>query len=305
MLKKYVFLTSSSYSGSTLLAFILGSHSKIISIGEATGLNLDIDPAEYMCSCGQYYLSCKFWGKIENEIKKRISAKFSLEKLETKFIPFGREIIDRLQFKDLRFEIFEQIRDFLYMCSKKHKTYIDYKVKSCVNLAKAAGKITGKDIFFDTSKTPNAIMHLNRKLECEFKVIFLIRDGRGVLNSFLKKKTKLSEAEITSNWLKINKRIERKLKYIPKENVCTVLYKDLCKEPEKTLKRIFNFIDVKYENSCLEYWEFDHHIIGNSMRLNPNRVIKCDESWKNDLSTEQIKNFNKMAGHYNEKWGYY
>jgi hypothetical protein len=275
----------------------------IATVGEVRGLNLNISPGKYMCSCGQEYLSCNFWEKVEKEMKKKISPEFRMGSLNTKFIPMSGKLLDRLQFKDLRIELLEKLRDYFYMNSKRHKAYINKKLAHCWRLAESVTEIRGKNIFFDTSKTPDAMIHLSRNLACEFKVIFLVRDGRGVLNSFIKKKIPLSELEISKSWLSTNKKIERILKRIPNENIHTVLYKDLCLEPQKTLRQICNFVGVEYENQCLKYWEHEHHIIGNKMRLNIKKQIQYDESWRHTLTTQQLSLFDKIAGRYNKKWG--
>jgi len=48
---KYVYLTSSGYSGSTLLSFMLGAHPCIATVGELSNSIENNDPDNYRCSC--------------------------------------------------------------------------------------------------------------------------------------------------------------------------------------------------------------------------------------------------------------
>ncbi len=304
MVAQYVFLTSSSYSGSTLLAFLLGSHSRIATVGEARGIIRKIPHRKYDCSCGQKYLTCPFWQEVERRMQAHMGPAFRLQTLQTKFIPRSAHPVDRLFLQDLRLTAVERLRDSLYNRSTRHRSYVENIVAHCVGLAEAVTGISGKDIFFDTSKTPCAIVHLNGRLDSVFKVIFLMRDGRGVFNSFLKKKIRLSEKAIMKRWVKTNRQIERSLQRIPPGNVFTVLYEDLCREPEETLTRICDFLGVDYEARCLRFWNYEHHIVGNNMRLNVKKKIQQDESWRRALSPDQLACFNRVAGKYNRRWGY-
>ena len=54
----FVSIETSSYSGATLLAFLLGAHPQIATIGEMDGLIPRENPDEYFCSCGQLIKRC-------------------------------------------------------------------------------------------------------------------------------------------------------------------------------------------------------------------------------------------------------
>lgn len=273
------------------MAFVLGSHGRIATIGEARGLNLDLDPETYMCSCGQRYQVCQFWKNIERCLQEMISPHVDLNELQTKFIPKSDRLVDRLQFKDLKLTVFERIRDYMYRHSGQHRSYIEEIILHCRYLAEAVGQRYGKDIFLDTSKTPEAIFHLDKHLKCDFKVIYLIRDGRGVFNSYIKKKKDLDEHQMVKRWVKVNKKIERVVKKISSEKVHFVTYSDFCREPEMELRKMFTFIGVPHDERCLRFWDYEHHIIGNNFRLNVQREIQHDEHWKNSLSPRHLRLF--------------
>ena len=165
--------------------------------------------------------------------------------------------------------------------------------------------LTKKDIFFDASKNPNRIKFLAQNLECELKVIHLVKDGRGVFDSFKRYNPKISDSDAILVWKKQNRFIERALKYVEKQNRYLLLYRDLATNPERELSKLFDFIGVQYTSECLDFKNFDHHIIGNTkMRLGSINEIYYDEKWRRSLSSQQIKLFDRLAGKMNRKYGY-
>ena len=71
---KYVFICSHRHSGSTLLDLILGSHSKIESLGEISFLSQDL-ALNTPCSCGTPVRQCKVWSRVV----ERLSATTGLD----------------------------------------------------------------------------------------------------------------------------------------------------------------------------------------------------------------------------------
>ncbi len=305
MIEQYVYIASTSYSGSTLLSYLFNSHSKIVSIGEVSGLLKGTDPKTYSCSCGTIYTACKFWLEVEEELKRSIATDFELGNLVSKFIPNSPSLVDRFQFSNLRCNFLEKIRNWFYDHSKFHREYIKTISLNSISLSEAVCNITDKKIFIDSSKNPAAITHLPKYLKCDFKLIFLVRDGRGVLNSFIKKKRNIPEKKVIQNWVKTNNQIERLSKEFSKKNVFLLNYDHFCKCPTEIMKNLCIFLGVDFEEDIFKYYEKDHHIIGNPMRLNLKKEIIYDDSWKKSLNACQLDLFNKVAGKENTKWFIY
>ena len=57
-----VYLLAASHSGSTLLAFLLGGHPDVCTVGEIKVTSLG-DPTRYRCSCGDHP-ACPFWTRV-------------------------------------------------------------------------------------------------------------------------------------------------------------------------------------------------------------------------------------------------
>ena len=126
-MSKYVYLTSSGYSGSTLLAFMLGSHPRIASIGELSNTIEKVDPDNYRCSCRELIKNCLFWKRVSIRMQE-VHKDFSYKNFGVKLKPKGDNFLDQLQFLNLRNNIISDSRDYIY---KKILQYCKTKYRSC------------------------------------------------------------------------------------------------------------------------------------------------------------------------------
>ena len=74
---KVIYITSSMYSGSTLLDLCLGSHSKMVSLGEICNLSKAFGNGD-ICSCGAPLPECPFWEAVEQKLKRSCGHEVSL-----------------------------------------------------------------------------------------------------------------------------------------------------------------------------------------------------------------------------------
>lgn len=302
-MEKFIFLTSSNYSGSTLLAFMMGCHSRIVTISELTGIVEKEDLMRYRCSCGKIIIDCDFWREVSRRMQN-LHKDFSYKNFGTNFIPKTLSLRDRLQFSNLRNNRISDLRDYIYQKIPRYNQYIHGIAKRNADLSRIICDITHKDIFFDAAKRPTRIKFLKQHLQCEFKVIHLVKDGRGVFDSYKRYNPKLRDSKAILLWKNTNKHIERALRYVEKENRFYLRYKDLAKNPEREFKNLCDFIGVPYSSKILDFRNFDHHIIGNTkMRLGSSNEIYYDDKWRRSLTSEQLKVFERLAGRMNRKYG--
>ena len=66
----FVYIASPSYSGSTLLTFLLAAHPEVASIGELKASAMG-DADAYTCSCGAPIRRCPFWRRVCDELARR------------------------------------------------------------------------------------------------------------------------------------------------------------------------------------------------------------------------------------------
>lgn len=284
---------------------MLGSHPRIASIGELSNAIEKAGPDNYRCSCRELIKNCLFWKRVSIRMQE-VHKDFSYKNFGVKLKPKGDNFLDQLQFLNLRNNIISDSRDYIYKKIPKYNNYAYNIVKRNINLARIILDTTKKDILFDTSKDPTRIKFLKQYLECEFKVIHLVKDGRGVFDSWKRYKPERSDSRAIISWKKLNRFADRSLKCVEKENRYLLLYKDLAKKPEQTLTKLCEFIGVEYSEQCLNFRNSDHHIIGNAqMRFGTNNEIYYDEKWRTSLSSEQLKLFDRLAGKLNRSYGYH
>lgn len=300
--KKLLYILSPSYSGSTLLTFLLAEHPEIATVGELKASPKSVgDISTYRCSCGELLLECDFWRELEAQMKEKCP-EFSLNNFGTHLTSGGSRLFRRL----VRSSIFGQPYNLIgYMMLRLiphyNKTFQKNLSTNKAFIEKVC-EIQNKPIFLDGSKDPERLYHFKRELELELKVINLHRDGRGFVNSYKKHyNTTIENASKACD--RINTECARVINMFDKDEILDLKYEDLCKDKGGTLKRIYEFIDItpSYLSSV---GHANFHILGNDMRLSYKSGIKHDEKWKRELNSTELDTFYRIAGKWNVFWGY-
>jgi len=61
-----LYILAPSFSGSTLLTYLLAQHAEIATVGELKATQMG-PPEDYHCSCGEPILDCEFWKSMQEE----------------------------------------------------------------------------------------------------------------------------------------------------------------------------------------------------------------------------------------------
>lgn len=300
-MNKYIYLISSPHSGSTLIAFLLGNHPQIATVGELAG-RTDYDG--YRCSCGCLITECSFW--------KNVSDRLRYKGMSLNLKNFDIFIDDRKCFNSmdafynyyLPSRWMDNLRDLFFSFSKSRKEWINNTLHRGILLAEAITDCCGKENFFDTTKDIYRLKYLLAKLGSRVKVLYMIRDGRGVMNSLITKE-KLPDRRAIQSWLWANRMMERIIKnYCSKDQCFLLKYEDLCENPESRLRELLRFIGVSQEVNLSNFKHDQFHIIGNFMRKTFNGAVSLDEKWRKELKDNQLALFEKLAGKKNRQLGY-
>src|SRR5207302_7960282 len=107
-----VYIASPSFSGSTVLAMLLGRHPEIATIGEMKGGQEDL--ATYACSCGTRFIKCPFWASLIAALGER---GFVYDLSDRRTMPAfrmpGSSVGDRFMRSSYRSAGFELLRDLV------------------------------------------------------------------------------------------------------------------------------------------------------------------------------------------------
>jgi len=308
---QYVYMASPSYSGSTMLSIILGTHPIIATVGEIKGISHRGDYRTFKTSSGSLMVESPFWISMEKAMQS-LQLDFSLKNFNTHlYYPAhtrkGR-LINILYYQLLKNYRLDQWKEgSMSRLFPSRDEHIRRAVKNTYFFAKTLCEKEGSSIFLDASKDAIALKYLKKYMNpsVDFKLIHLVRDGRAVANSFLKKE-KIKEMAVAARyWKKTHEKIEvLKNHYFKQENCITVLYEEFCREPKRELEKISDFLGINLNFRVENIHNSEHHIIGNSMRLKPISHIRSDSQWEERLSEEQKATFQRIAGAMNQRYGF-
>lgn len=292
------------HCGSTILDLILGSHSQAFSLGEFRSLSQSIKGKTFCeAICGICGDACSFWNQSA-----------SLPILNSYFCwgANSNHIIKRLywHFGSFRCNMY----DWLFHWS-------------------------GANILIDSSKTVGWIRRQLRPFwfwrDITPFLIYIHRDGRAVVNSFLRKYPQQGITHLTEKWVKTTMAMENFFNAFPQDQRLKLSYEELATTPENTINAVCRVLRLSFEPAMLLYWQHQHHVVqgnsgtrslilkyreqfngGNSSllpaMLQTNQIyyeqlglaIKLDLRWQDELSQNDLKIFDSIAGKLNKKYAF-
>ena len=255
-------------SGTTAFATFLGNHKKIQNIGEMHQF------FEYLgknkeCSCGNLLNECEFWkNKIDNPTQEYSANSRKLsEKMES-----HSSIIKHLlnSFSNIEYEKYIEL----------HQSILD-----------SIQSDSEKSTLLDSSKYIGRALALNKLDNIELKIIYVVRDVRGVINSFSKKvQTSKSPLSTIVYYSLINLVAEFISRFIFRKKVIKIRYEDLIENPISLFEKIEKFInidltDIKEKIHKEQAFSIGHIVGGNRLKKNKEIYFRKDISWKEKISS--------------------
>lgn len=306
-----IYICSAGHSGSTLLDMLLGTHSSIFSLGEISHLPKNI-ALDTVCSCGKQIKNCVFWQLVANDIKQHKSIdilatpyNFDLgyfnaavvidKKTHTKFNRLIERFKQGTNYLDLRLSV--EVFDKLFQ-SRRRATINNFLLYETVSRIGKCGFVV------DSSKSYIKAVNLYKHDPKKVRIIVLSRDGRGVMQSNIKRG--YDRGKSVREWKRFYTRAFPLLKrHIPDEHIFRVKYENLAMQPEVELKNLCNFIGVKFEPEMLNFLSKVHHITnGNDMRFSKSSEIRFDAEWHKNIKSTDAIYFEENAGDLNRDLGY-
>ena len=288
---KVVFLISAPYSGATLLSILMNQHPEISSDGEIFPY---IRGSEVICSCGKPQIECEYYRTVASSMIRTDKNEY-----DDRIFYYVPRYINNY-YLSRSFEGFwindlaHKVRNFISLIPRFKKLEDEFLTHH-IELFSKSLKLRNASVYFDGSKSVRrAEFFAEKKLTS--KMIYLIRDGRAFCSSFLKNK-ELSQSCLSMAakvWQQSIKKVDVLIRRLPNVKILDVRYNDLCKSPERELKRIWAFLGLNYEEAFLEYHRNDMHILGNRMRNEYTGMIREDQSWKTQMSQEDILLLNSL-----------
>lgn len=298
-MRRLAYIMGPNYSGSTLLTLLLANHPGIATVGELKATSMG-DISVYRCSCGKFLTDCSFWRKVKLTMQE-LGRPFSFDNFRTHFRSLPDSFTDRLLRAGLRGPIFEAARETGFLLSPSARRARQGIIEQNRSLIEIICSLQQSGTFLDDSKEPVRLKFLLSADIWDIRVIYLIRDGRGVTSSYMRHNQATMEKAVRE-WVHTQRECDRMIKKIGPDRCLGVHYEDFCREPEKNLSNIHRFLGL--ETGAINSLDRQKHIMGNQMRLGSLHDIALDEKWKQILSNEDLHKFAITGGELNYYHGY-
>jgi hypothetical protein len=260
-MKQVIFILGSGHCGSTLLDLMLDAHPSIIGVGEMHGLKGDS-----LCTCGKTASECSFWS---NAAKSDMNAEQQIFLSKLDFL------LNKPRYR-----------------SVKTKKLID--AKDLRQTIVSMYERMNAEIIVDSSKSVERALLMSDAREIEPIIIHLVRDGRAVTWSYIRKYQRI--IPFFFKWALENLKIEIAKRRFPGQRLF-VGYESLAAHPEQTLRLITDAIGIAYDESMMDFRSGEHHQMGgNRMRFETERRIVADESWRKNMPQGLQAAFNSVFG---------
>lgn len=296
--KKVVFIMGTAHCGSTLLDLILSSHSNGFSLGELQyiGDYIDMPTRKHTRICGVCVGKCGFWND-----------KVSMQTLRRNFSRKNYGALFRSNMNRYKENVYEYL----------------------IKMADAT-------LLIDSSKGPEWIKQRIKPLymwqQIDPLLIYLHRDGRAVCNSLLRKYPEKGMVFWAHEWKRLTNIRKKYYSKFPGKKKIEIQYEKLAENPMKTISNICEFLGISFEADMLQFWKHDHHPVDggnlgtrslifkyregedqaiaqhwdtmNEKNEHYSReyyhklglAIKPDFRWREELTSDQLKAFDVIAG---------
>jgi hypothetical protein len=263
---KNIYIGSLPRSGSTLLAMMLDQHSMLFNMGESFYWPHYISN-NTICTCG--IVGCPI---LEN-IYKRM-------KTDTQILKIGiflQRHWEKIEIKSSQIDNYNHIRQISACCDSFERIakYFRSELNEKIMIEKSC------DVIF----IPEL---LKRK---QWKILLLIRDPRGIFNSFRKADRRhgfsRNREQIIAHFYKFISTVNL---ISESSKVMILKYEELCSNPNATIIRISRFLEIEMEANMLDFkHKIGHAVMGNRMRFNKLENITDDMSWKIELKNTDLE----------------
>lgn len=258
--KNILYLLGSGRSGTTLLATILNSTSKVDTVGELHQFYSHLND-NLKCSCGKFVTECGFWQQVLSHLK------------------IDNKTIERFVINQNKEEEHKHI-PFLLLGKKASYDYIESQER----LFNAIGAFKNEWIL-DSSKYVGRFLLLSQIKSLNVKGIYVVRDIRGVVNSFNKQVQTPKKPISTIFYYLLTNTFAQLICWLDK-GVIKLRYEDLVDNPHQAIENIYiSLLKAEEININLnEAFDVPHIIGGNRLKRNKTITIKKDMEWKQNIS---------------------
>lgn len=262
------YIHGAGHCGSTLLNMLLNAHSQAIGVSEVENIH-DVFLSQHDDEAKRLRNSA-FWQQTLDRFEQRAGTPLLIDENRIKLTDWNQ-----------------------YLASPE--TTVNHLRVVNRALFDSIAEESESVLICDTSKFLLRL-HLLIGSGLPIKVIHLHRDGRGVMQSYLRKGHSIHNG--FSRWSDAEAGYLLLRHWLPAKDILYCRYENLARHPERELGRICAFLGLNFEQRMLtEFSEVEQiGIGGNRMRLSPGNVITADDAWKRELPAKSRLTFWLMGG---------
>ncbi len=289
-------------SGSTILDILLQQHPDVFGAG-ALGELFDWVEEGRTCACGTPATECPTWRPVLDELEREGLSPADVRRIQ-------RSVETRRAFPLLMGDLLGR---------RTRQRYGD----ALDAVLRAVFEQSGARVVVDSSKAgPRYVgraVALSRFSSFDVKVLHLVRDGRGVAWSMMKRagspergrrRSRLvGFTRAVAGWTQANVAALVSARTLGRGRVLQVRYEDLCERPGVTLRRIGAFVGLEMEEvSRLAAGGGElvpgHNIAGNRVRFRRSLTLEADLEWRTRLPPGYRRAFGLLTGPLARRLGY-
>jgi hypothetical protein len=303
---RVLFIGGMPRSGSTLFDLMVGQLPNHCDIGELFYMWQAGPLRDQVCACGERFAQCPFWQAVG----------------ERAFGGWSEVDVDRVLAMQARLDTTAAVlRHRLHLGGRDDAEVAEY-LELWRRLYEAISVVSGAGVVVDSTKRPSSAILLSAAPGIDLRIAHVIRDPRGVVNSW-NKKVALPEgagprdhlkrrrpSQILRRWITVNLMIEDLgRRGVP---LFRVRYEDMVADPGAALRGVLELMGEPVSEEALAFLHdgsistgHSHAAEGGRVRLQTGRLtLRLDESWRTALSPGLQRTIRVLAGPLMRHYGY-
>ncbi len=301
---KVAYVVSSSFSGSTLLSFLLNAHPAIGTISEFDTMENIVHDPDFRCSCGERIRQCPFFAALKTKLRER-SVPFEVDDMGMMLTLHRHPRINRLLSEKLPYfqsTGLERFRDKLVTLVphvRREKTRINHRTEAFMQAILELQRAT---IFLDATKNPYRMRFLSE--QHDVRAIYIFKNGIAGVYSFVKNSANtnapMSVEKASHRWFTEQLTISRLLKTLGRKCSVQLAYSELCRDTTGSMAKIYDLLGVEL-HPLTHYADAPHHIVGNIMRMGSFSEIRESTDWKERMSPAEVEVYRSVYRQYEKR----
>lgn len=294
-MEQLYFVLAPNSHGATVLAQLLNNHSEVSCLGDT------MPRTEYdqNCGCGSKVSACEFWRYIDERF-----ADYRLS-FPHRMYPRSPYLSDNLAVEEglvqsLSLAALLTTRRLWRLAGSAGERYVRFYH----DFIEAVNAWTGASVYVSGQKSLQQVVAIKSILgrDAAINIIHLIRDPRGYACSDRRLKPERTAEISAQHWLSYHRRVLRVVKPLCKANYLAVRYEDLCHEPEPTMRRVFDFVGVEYQDPFFQ--PRDSHMMGSRASRTFTGKLQERETWRSVLDPDEQRTCLQLTRPLSERYGY-